>query len=138
MSPNVFQPSKQVTKRGTFAIASGALVWASLAPTHAQAQATTWPAHNRYFELSAGQQQQNCREQDTQGITANGTLNTETGRQQNLGAAISFQTTSGWLLGLNAQRQTGATAYNGYLQAGNGSLNPHAANSSSCYFREST
>ncbi len=125
MSPNVFRTSKQVTKRGASFIASGALVWASLAPTHAQA--TTWPAHNRYVELSAGQQQQNYREVDTQGLTANGTLNTETGRQQNLGAAISYQTTSGWLLSLNAQRQTGATAYNGYLQAGNGSLSPYAA-----------
>ena len=97
---------------------------------HAQTEntnANTWPAHNRYVALTLGQQQQQYREIDTQGLTTNGTLNTETGRQQHLGAAISYQTTSGWLLGLDAQRQTGATAYNGYLQAGNGSLSPYAA-----------
>lgn len=98
---------------------------------HAQAEntstTTTWSAHNRYVALNVGQQQQNYRELDTQGITTNGTLNTETGRQQHLGAAISYQITSGWLLGFDAQRQTGATAYNGYLQAGNGSLSPYAA-----------
>ena len=89
--------------------------------------ATTWQAHNRYVALHAGQQQQNYRELDTQGLASNGTLNTETGHQRHLGAAISYQTTSGWLLGLDAQRQTGATAYSGYLQAGNGSLSPYAA-----------
>lgn len=97
---------------------------------HAQTEntnANTWPAHNRYVALTLGQQQQQYRELDTQGLTANGTLNTETGRQQHLGAALSWQTDNGWLLGLDAQRQTGATAYNGYLQADNGSLSPYAA-----------
>ena len=100
----------------------------SFSAAHAQTENTsTWPAHNRYVVLNVGQQQQNYRELDSQGLTTNGILNTETGRQQHLGAAISWQTTSGWLLGLDAQRQTGATAYSGYLQAGNGSLSPYAA-----------
>ena len=100
----------------------------SFSAAHAQTENTsTWPHHNRYVALNVGQQQQNYRELDTQGITTNGTLNTETGRQRHLGAAISYQTTSGWLLGLDAQRQTGATDYSGYLQAGNGSLSPYAA-----------
>ena len=97
---------------------------------HAQTEntnANTWPAHNRYVALNLGQQQQNYREIDTQGLTTNGTLNAETGRQQHMGAALSWQTDNGWLLGFDAQRQTGATAYNGYLQAGNGSLSPYAA-----------
>ena len=107
-------------------VATLALLWFS--PAHAQTENTsTWPHHNRYVALNVGQQQQNYRELDTQGITTNGILNTETGRQQHLGAAISYQATSGWLLGFDAQRQTGATAYNGYLQAGNGSLSPYAA-----------
>lgn len=87
----------------------------------------SWPAHNRHVALHVGQQQQNYRETDTQGLTTNGTLNTETGNQQHLGVAISYQAASGWLLGMDAQRQTGATAYSGYLQAGNGSLSPYAA-----------
>ena len=106
--------------------ASLALLWFS--PAHAQTENTsTWQAQNRYVVLNVGQQQQNYREIDTQGLTTNGTLNTETGRQQHLGAAISWQAGSGWLIGLDAQRQTGATAYSGYLQAGNGSLSPYAA-----------
>ena len=113
----------------SLSVTSLALLWFSAA--HAQTEnsntTTTWPAHNRYVALNLGQQQQHYREIDTQGITTNGTLNTETGRQRHLGAAVSYQTTSGWLLGLDAQRQTGATAYNGYLQAGNGSLSPYAA-----------
>ena len=103
-----------------------ALLWFSAA--HAQTENTsTWSAHNRYVALNLGQQQQNYREIDTQGLTTNGTLNTETGRQQHMGAALSWQTDNGWLLGFDAQRQTGATAYSGYLQAGNGSLIPYAA-----------
>lgn len=86
-----------------------------------------WPAHNRYVAIYLGQKQQNYRELDTQGLTSNGILNTETGSQQHLGADISYQTTKGWLFGLDAQRQTGATTYSGYLQAGNGSLSPYAA-----------
>ena len=110
----------------SLSVTSLALLWFSAA--HAQTENTnTWPAHNRYVALNVGQQQQNYRELDTQGITTNGTLNTETGRQRHLGAAISYQATSGWLLGFDAQRQTGATAYSGYLQAGNGSLSPYAA-----------
>ena len=107
-------------------VASLALLW--FGASHAQTENTnTWQAYNRYVALNLGQQQQNYRELDTQGITTNGTLNTETGRQQHLGAAISYQAANGWLLGFDAQRQTGATGYSGYLQAGNGNLSPYAA-----------
>ena len=107
-------------------VASLALLWFGAA--HAQTEnISTSPAHNRYVALTLGQKQHNYRELDTQGITTNGSLNTETGRQRHLGAAISWQAGSGGLIGLDAQRQTGATAYNGYLQAGNGSLSPYAA-----------
>ena len=107
-------------------VTSLALLWFSAA--HAQTEKTsTWLHHNRYVALNLGQQQQNYRELDTQGITTNSTLNTETGHQRHLGAAISWQTNSGGLLGFDAQRQTGATGYSGYLQAGSGSLSPYAA-----------
>ena len=105
-----------------------ALAW-GVGAAQAQAQAentSTWPSHNRHVALNVGQQQQNYRELETLGIATNGTLNTETGRQRHLGAAISWQTGNGWLLGFDAQRQTGAIAYSGYLQAGNGSLSPYA------------
>ena len=111
-----------------YALPVATLALLSFSAAHAQTEnTTTWPHHSRYVALNLGQQQQQYRELDTQGLTTNGTLNTETGRQRHLGAAVSYQTTSGWLLGLDAQRQTGATAYNGYLQAGNGSLSPYAA-----------
>ena len=120
----------------SLSVTSLALLWFSAA--HAQTENTsTWPAHNRYVALNVGQQQQNYRELDTQGLTTNGILNTETGRQQHLGAAISYQATSGWLLGFDAQRQTGATAYSGYLQAGNGSLSPYATRTGNVAMRYS-
>ena len=110
-----------------YALPVATLALLSFGAAHAQTEnPSTWPAHNRYVALNVGQQQ-NYRELDTQGLTTNGIHNTETGRQRHVGAAISWQTTSGWLLGFDAQRQTGATAYNGYLQAGNGSLSPYAA-----------
>lgn len=60
----------------------------------------------------------------TIGRSSKGALNVGV---RHLGAAVSYQAESGWLLGFDAQRQTGATAYNGYLQAGNGSLSPYVA-----------
>lgn len=113
-------------KSRSLSVATLALL--SFSAAHAKTENTsTWPAQNRYVAVNVGQQQQNYRELDSQGLTTNGTLNTETGRQRHLGAAISWQADSGWLVGLDAQRQTGATAYSGYLQASNGSLSPYAA-----------
>jgi opacity protein-like surface antigen len=121
--------SSPSARRSGSLLASLAALCLCVTAAHADSaqSASTWPAHNRYLAIHLGQQQQNYRELDTQGLTGNGILNTETGNQQHLGAAISYQTTSGWLFGLDAQRQTGATAYSGYLQAGNGSLSPYAA-----------
>jgi hypothetical protein len=120
-------------KRSILTLACLPFGWLSLAQAQPD-NATPWPAHNRHLALHLGQQQQNYRELDTQDLATNGTLNTEAGHQRHLGAAISYQTTSGWLLGLGAQRQTGATAYSGYLQAGSGSLSPYAAHSLPRYF----
>lgn len=91
--------------------------------------ATPWHLHNRYIELSAGQHQQNYREQDTGGLTADGTLDTETGHQDHIGAALRWQTENGWIAQLEVQRQSGATSYNGYKQASNGQLTPYRARS---------
>lgn len=87
-------------------------------------QSAAWAVHNRYAELSSGLHQQNYREQDTGGLTTDGTLDTETGHQHQISAALRWQTENGWLLHLQAQRETGATDYNGYLQSGSGSLTP--------------
>ncbi len=120
------QQEQKKMKYCPLSVASLALLW--FGAGHAQTDNTsTWHAHNRYVALNLGQQQLQYRELATQGLTTNGTLNAETGRQQHLGAAINWQTISGWLLGFDAQRQTGATAYSGYLQTGNGSLTPYAA-----------
>ncbi len=82
-------------------VASLALLCFSAA--HAQTENTsTWPYHNRYVTLNVGQQQQNYRELDTQGLTTNGILNAETGHQQHPGAALSWQTDNGWLRGRDA------------------------------------
>jgi hypothetical protein len=92
-----------------------------------QSNAMSWTDHNRFLEIFSGQHQQNYREIDTYGLTGNSTLDSESGDQRHAGLALRWQTTGGWLLHLQAQRQNGATDYDGYLQAGNGSLAPYRA-----------
>jgi len=89
--------------------------------------ATSWASQNRFVEVSAGQRQQDYQESDTQGLTSNGVLDTETGSQNHIGIALRWQTSTHWLVQLQAQRQSGATDYNGYLQLGDGSLTPYRA-----------
>ncbi|MBH2009222.1 MAG: hypothetical protein I8H71_05935 [Xanthomonadaceae bacterium] len=101
-----------------------ALAQQSADPQVVQSAPYSWAGHNRYTELTRGQHQQNYREQETQGLTADGVLNTETGHQDHISAALRWQTPDGWLLNLQAQRETGPTDYNGYLQSGNGSMTP--------------
>lgn len=88
---------------------------------------TSWAEQNRFLEVFTGQRQQDYRETDTQALTRNGVLDTETGNQNHIGVALRWQTANGWLMHLQAQRQSGATDYSGYLQAGNGSLTPYRA-----------
>ena len=95
---------------------------AAWVPVQAQ---TGWAAYNRNLEVSTGSHQQHYTEQDTQGLTTDGVLDRETGRQNHLGLAANWQTQNGWLLGVTGQRQTGATDYQGYLQDGNGDLRPY-------------
>lgn len=106
------------------ALVAGLLTCAGCMGTAVAQTPVPWHDYNRYIELSAGQHQQNYREQDTGGLTADGILDTETGHQDHISAALRWQTASGWLLNLQAQRETGATDYKGYLQSGNGSLTP--------------
>jgi hypothetical protein len=86
-----------------------------------------WMAKNRYTGTRLGYQQQNYREQDTSGITNDGILDAESGRQNHMAIALSWQTNNAWLMHFQAQRQSGATEYSGYLQSGNGSLTPYSA-----------
>jgi hypothetical protein len=75
----------------------------------------SWANQNRFVEVSGGQRHQDYQESDTQGLTSNGVLDTETGKQSHIGIALRWQTSTHWLLHLQAQRQSGATDYNGYL-----------------------
>ncbi len=87
----------------------------------------SWAKHNRYIELYSGSHQQNYQEEDTQGLTTNGILDSETGSQEHFGAAVRWQATNGWLVHLQAQRQSGTTHYNGHLQSGSGTLTQYRA-----------
>ena len=76
----------------SLSVASLALLWYGAA--HAQTENTstntsTWPAHNRYVALNLGQQQQQYRELDTQGLTSNGTGNVATEYSAHIGYALN-------------------------------------------------
>lgn len=96
------------------------------ASTQATAQ-DFWTKYNRNVELSAGTQQQDYREHDTPGLTTDGNLDTESGKQNQFGLVLRWQTQNSWLLQPQAERQIGTTDYNGYLQAGNSSLTAYRA-----------
>lgn len=113
-------------KRLYLTLAVGFFTGAACMGTAAAQTPLPWHVYNRYVELSAGQHQQNYREQDTNGLTADGVLDTETGHQDHIAAALRWQTENGWLLNLQAQRETGPTNYNGYLQTSSG-LTPYRA-----------
>lgn len=98
-----------------------------LAHLCAQAQSDPdWTGHNRYIEVGAGIYRQHYREQDLYAVTADGILNSETGNQDLIRAALRWQSLQGWLVELSVQRQNGATDYSGYLQSG-GQLTPYIA-----------
>lgn len=88
-----------------------------------------WAAQNRFIEIFGGQHEQNYLETDTLGLTPNGVLDTETGQQNHVGISLRWQTDNHLLVHLQAQRQSGVTDYNGYLQASNGTLSPYRAGS---------
>lgn len=96
---------------------------------HATANAqvgASWVTHNRYVEFGTGRFQQAYIEQDNNGRTSDGILNSETGGQNALYADVRWQSLEGWLVELTAERQSGPTDYRGYLQSG-GSLTPYNA-----------
>lgn len=95
----------------------------------ANANAADWPAHNRSVRLSATALSQHYRETDTQGLTADGTLNTERGTVGGWAVQGRWQGALGpvplWLQA-SAQWSQGQTRYNGYLQSGS-TLTPFQA-----------
>lgn len=105
-----------------FAIAAG-MPWA------VDASAADWAAHNRNIALSATATQQNYRELDTQGLTADGTLNTERGTVGGWALQGRWQGNLGpvplWLQA-GTQWAQGQTQYDGYLQSGS-ALTPFKA-----------
>jgi hypothetical protein len=95
----------------------------------ASAQAADWPAHNRSTNLQGLHTQQNYREIDTNGQTADGSFNTERGHWQGTGLQLRWQGHAGPVpLWLQAQtsRSSGQTDYQGYLQSGS-QLTPYQA-----------
>lgn len=91
--------------------------------------AADWTAHNRSIELQALALRQDYREIDTQGLTTDGTLNTERGTVGGWGWQGRWQGTLGpipvWLQA-QAQWAQGQTRYDGYLQTGS-TLKPYQA-----------
>ena len=93
------------------------------------AQAHDWVTFNRSLSLHATARQQDYRETDTQGLTANGSLNTERGTVGGWGLQARWQ---GYLRALplwaqaDAQWAQGQTDYDGYLQSGS-TLTPFRA-----------
>lgn len=93
------------------------------------AQAHDWGSFNRSLSLHATALRQDYRETDTQGLTANGTLNAERGTVGGRGLQARWQ---GHLGGLplwaqaDGQWAQGQTDYDGYLQSGS-TLTPFKA-----------
>jgi hypothetical protein len=106
-----------------------ALTLAASVTALAEAGAADWPAHNRSLSLSATALSQHYRETDTQGLTADGTLNTERGTVGGWAVQGRWQGALGpvplWLQA-SAQWVQGQTHYNGYLQSGS-TLTPFQA-----------
>jgi hypothetical protein len=106
--------------------------------TTANAQTADWPAHNRSIALQGLHTQQNYREIDTSGQTADGSFNTERGHWQGTALQLRWQGTALQLrwqgqagpvpLWLQAQttHSSGQTDYQGYLQSGS-QLTPYQA-----------
>ena len=91
--------------------------------------AFNWQKHNRFIGIEAVNIAQNYREQDTQGLTPDGVLNSETGTWRGTALQARWQGQLGAVpLWLQAQavQASGQTAYNGYLQSGN-TLTPYRA-----------
>ena len=105
------------------------LATACLLPAAAQAaDLDDWTGANRWIGLSAGRQVMDYRERDTQGLTHDGTLDTETGRLATQRVAARWQFDSGWVVDLSGQRASGSSRYDGYLQSG-GALTAYQATS---------
>jgi hypothetical protein len=95
------------------ALAVGLLTYAACMGSAAAQTPPPWHAYNRYIELSAGQHQQNYREQDTGGLTADGTLDAETGSQSHIAVALGWQSASSSLVHVQAVRQSGVIPCHG-------------------------
>lgn len=82
---------------------------------------------NRYVEVGVGVTHQDYREQDTQRLTADGFLDTESGKQKNVSLTLAWQGDSGWFTSLSGERVSGNTEYSGYLQNTNRDLSGYSA-----------
>lgn len=104
-------------------VAGACTIWSS-------AHAADWPSLNSSLSLSTTALDQHYREIDSQGLTADGTLNTERGTVGGWAVQGRWQGALGpvplWLQA-STQWAQGQTRYNGYLQSGS-TLTPFQAN----------
>ncbi len=96
-----------------------------------------WSRRNQFAEVNLGSYLQNYREHDLSGRTAGGILDSESGRQSHLAARLRWQFDSGWLIQLQADRQSGPTNYDGHLQSSGGALTPYRARSGNAAWQTS-
>lgn len=118
-------------------VVAGALSF--ICAVHVNAQTPNWADYNRSIGLNATATQQRYRETDTQGLTADGTLNTERGTVGGWGVQGRWQGALGpvplWAQA-NAHWAQGQTHYNGYLQSGN-TLTPFQAKTGNTWHSQS-
>ena len=93
-----------------------------------------WTPENRRISLTLGKTHQNYREADSNGVTADGELDRETGTLNTWNLQLSWQGDP-WssehiqvFAATGLQRSNGSTRYRGYMQQG-GQLSPYAATS---------
>ena len=126
-------------RAGTSAFMLGATLVIGLFVVPSTVHATDWAAQNRFTSLSTVILQQDYREADTQGLTADGTLDTERGTAPGYSLQVRWQ---GNLRSLPLWAQAGAlwaqgqTSYDGYLQNGN-ILTPYRANTGNTWRSQS-
>lgn len=109
---------------------------------HGPSSAQDWQHNNRNLSLHASRTAQRYSEQDTQLLTADGVLDSEAGHPTGWGAQARWQGELDALgalplwLQAGAERSSGQTDYNGYLQNGT-TLTPYRAKTGNTWQSES-
>mgnify|MGYP001306426306 CR=1 FL=1 len=89
------RPTAKVKMSTSVRLALSLLLAHGAALAQTPAPLVPWARSNRYLEVAAGAHQQDFREVDLHGLTVDGVLDAETGRQNAFGAALRWQTDGG-------------------------------------------